>query len=609
MAADDLLNYYHEELIFIRQFGEEFAKAHPKIASRLRLSAKTVDDPHVERLIQAFALGNARIRHKIEDDFPEISESLLNFLQPHYLSPIPSMSVIQFQADENKLAAGKTLPASTQLVSDNHSSEPCFFQTCYPVTLLPIRVDTAIIASKPAVAPVISTVRYQSALRLVLRCTHQKLVFSELNINNLRFYIHSEQAYRLYELLFSSTVAIAIANSPTDPQPIILEKDSLQAVGFEEQEGLLPYNKRTDNGYRLLTEYFSFPEKFLFFDLVNIEKQINKKCSQAEQELEIYFYLNKSDPALENHIDDHTFLLGCTPIINLFEWKAEPIELSHLQSEYHLIADARRSAENIEIYSVNQVVGNLDDSTCIEYLPFYDLKHHQEHAYYHVTRKPAWYANHYSKGTEIFLSFTDFKGNIASNKKCTIMSTVYCTNKDLPSRLPFNNNQLGLSFYENKIDSVKSIKCLMPMTPARWPAFNKGAKWQYVSHLGLNHLFLTDDPDSIEALRNLLKMYDSAENSNHQNLINSLVEIKSKHITIRNPYEWRGNVFWQGTEINLVIDETQFGSTSFQLFGSILSHFFALYTTINSFTQLIITAKYSGIKYDFPPMSGNRQLL
>jgi type VI secretion system protein ImpG len=95
-VSDDLLPYYQRELAFIRRLGDEFARANPKIAGRLRIAPDAIEDPHVGRLIEAFALLNARIRRKLDDDFPELTQAMLGVLYPHYLAPIPSMAVVQF---------------------------------------------------------------------------------------------------------------------------------------------------------------------------------------------------------------------------------------------------------------------------------------------------------------------------------------------------------------------------------------------------------------------------------------------------------------------------------------------------------------------------------
>ncbi|MEJ7712165.1 MAG: type VI secretion system baseplate subunit TssF [Pyrinomonadaceae bacterium] len=125
---DDLLSYYERELVFLRQMGAEFAEKYPKIASRLLIEPDKCEDPHVERMIEAFAFLASRVQLKIDDEFPEVTESLLSILYPHYLSPIPSMSVAQFALDQKqgKLTVGYPIKRGTTalLATDSGNAVP-----------------------------------------------------------------------------------------------------------------------------------------------------------------------------------------------------------------------------------------------------------------------------------------------------------------------------------------------------------------------------------------------------------------------------------------------------------------------------------------------------
>src|SRR5687768_2563559 len=128
---DELLGYYERELIFLRRMGAEFARKYPKIATRLQLEEEKVEDPHVERMIEAFAFLAGRISLKLDDELPEITESFLNVLYPHYLSPIPSMAVAQFfyGSAKDKLTAVQTLERGARLNSRPVDGTPCRFRT------------------------------------------------------------------------------------------------------------------------------------------------------------------------------------------------------------------------------------------------------------------------------------------------------------------------------------------------------------------------------------------------------------------------------------------------------------------------------------------------
>ncbi len=613
MKQDELLYYYQEELAFLRQSGEKFAQAHPKIAGRLRMGPNSIEDPHVARLIEAVALSNARIRQKLEDDFPEISDALLQTLHPNALSPIPAMAISQFQINKNHLVSTKTLPANTELHSEPINGQLCQFKTRYPVELVPLVPIAAKLVAKPTAAPIIPQINDSSAiLRLSMGCTHPSIALDKLTINELRFFINAptQYAHALYSLLFQHTVAIAIATSANDDQPVILDpKICLQPVGFKEEEGMLPYNKRTFMGYRLLSEFFAFPEKFLFFDLLGLKSAINKKLTSNNRQFEIYFYLNQFNSLLEKKISADFFALGCTPIVNLFDTMAEPFMLTNMKTEYHLNPSVRHTPEAIEIYSVNQIHATAFNGDIIHFLPFYGLKHYRNSSYYHLVRKPAWEAGHYPlRGSEVFLAFSDRELHRFNPEKWIISAEVSCTNRDLPEQLVFNADSAGLRMLPSTPGNIEKIICLSPMTPVRRPFTQQGGRWRYVSHLTLNHLSLTQDEEGIEALRGLLKLYDFDHTDEHINTLEGLLAISSENTFIRSPTGHRGNPFWHGSEITLVVDEAKFSSGNLFLFGCILSHFFGLYTSVNLFTQLIIKNWQHEI-FRFYPRAGDRAVI
>ncbi|HVV67771.1 MAG TPA: type VI secretion system baseplate subunit TssF [Gammaproteobacteria bacterium] len=613
MKQDTLLQHYQEELAFIRQLGAKFAAAHPKIAGKLRLGPNSIEDPHVARLIEAVAFSNARVRQKLEDDFSEVSDALLQILHPNALSPIPAMAICHLQIHAEQLLAPKMLPENSVLFSETIHGHACRFKTCYPVELVPLVPIEAKLTAKPTTAPIIANANdCSSVLRLSLACTHTSVAVDKIKIDVLRFFINAptQYAHAVYALLFQHTAIIAIAHSATDPAPAIFEpKYCLQPVGFKETEGMLPYSKRTFMGYRLLSEFFAFPEKFLFFDLVGLEQAISEKLTSPQDQLHIYFYLNQLNPALEKKINVDFFALGCTPIVNLYDHIAEPITFTNTQTEYNLIPETKLSPETTEIYAVKKVTASTFNEETIEFLPFYGLKHYQNDAYYHVVRKPAWEAGHYPmRGSEVFLAFSDRELARFNPERWVIHAEISCTNRDLPEQLQFNADSKGLRMYPLTPDFITKITCLTPMTPVRRPFSQHSGRWRYVSQLTLNHLALTNDEEGIETLRSLLNLYDFDQSDEHLNMLEGLLEISSHNLFIRSPTGHRGNPFLQGSEITLIVDETKFSSGNLFLFGSILSHFFGLHTSVNLFTQLVIKNRQQEI-LRFAPRAGDKTVL
>src|SRR5213593_3712286 len=282
---DELLAYYERELTFLRLLGAEFAEKYPKIAGRLILEEDKCEDPHVERLIEAFAFLAGRIHRKLDDELPEITESLLNVLYPHYLAPIPSMSVVQFAMDpaQAKLQTGQTIPRDSMLSSKPVDGTPCRFRTCYPVTIWPVELSSARFET-PAQIGVVSD-RTHSVLRMELRVfdgmpfpsLKQKISeIEERSFSTLRFYLQGEGnlVYGLYEMLFNNVVQVELRapKQKAGRPPVILKPNCILPVGFGRNEGMLPYTDRSFMGYRLLQEYFTFSEKFLFFDVCELDK-------------------------------------------------------------------------------------------------------------------------------------------------------------------------------------------------------------------------------------------------------------------------------------------------------------------------------------------------
>jgi type VI secretion system protein ImpG len=206
---DELLPYYERELAFARRMGAEFAPTYPKIAGRLFLEAGESEDPHVERLIQAFAFLAGRIHHKLDDEFPEITDALLSVLYPHYLAPIPSMSVVQFvlDPDQGKLTSGYRIAQGTLLYSQPVNDTRCRFRTCYPITLWPVELVSAQLDSPDRLGPTPQSA--VAMIRLELHC-QSGTTLAELAVDRLRFFLHGEGSlvYALYELLFNNVCQV-----------------------------------------------------------------------------------------------------------------------------------------------------------------------------------------------------------------------------------------------------------------------------------------------------------------------------------------------------------------------------------------------------------------
>ena len=604
--ADDLLTYYERELSFFRQMSAEYAAKYPKIAARLLLESDQSEDPHIERLIQAVAFLAARVHHKIDDEYPEITESLLNTLYPHYLAPVPSMSIVQFVLDPNqgKLTAGYPIAQGATLYSQPVDGSPCRFRTCYPVTLWPVEVQSANLESVDSRLGVLPRAAV-GLIRMEIRSLGG-IKPAQLQLDHLRFFLHGEGPlpYALYEMMFNDVIEVRVRTSGSkDARDVVLPANSIRTVGFGPDEGLLPYGPRSFLGYRLLQEYFSFPEKFLFFDLTALDQAMP---SIEGDRAEILFLL-KRVPRLEQTITKDTFRLGCAPIVNLFSQIAEPLRINQAQTEYQVYPDIRRQNAS-EVYAVDSVVSVRPGSNeTIEYRPCYSFKHAAERenqqAFWYAARRPS--PRKGDSGTDVFLSFVDFGFRPTLPAAETLLIHATCCNRDLPGKLPFGGDR-GEFDLEGAAPLAR-IRCLRKPTETFRVPLRRGTQWRIISHLALNYLSLCDGGK--DALQEILKIYDFADSSVVRQQINGITGLASRPIVGR-PRSMPWNGFCRGLEVTLEFDEEKFIGSGVFLFAAVLEKFLGLYTSLNSFTQLIVKTKQrEDVLKRWPPRAGEQILL
>ncbi len=617
--SDRLYPYYERELLFIRQMAQEFAQRYPGAAGRLLLEPDRSVDPHVERLIESFALLAGRIQHKLDDEFPELTDALLSVLYPHFLAPIPSMGIIQFELDTARaqLPDGITLERHSRLHTQTLGNLACKFRTGYPVTLWPIQL-TEVDYVLPPFPPGFAPPRYSAAaLRMRFECVGG-LTFSKLSMNQLRFHFSGERhlVATLYETLFNHTLQVVFRSadpgSPVDPV-VLPPQECLAQVGFERDEGLLPYPSQSFLGYRLLTEFFAFPAKFHFMDL----KGLSRACRPGfENKLEVLFFFNRGSVNLEQGITNSTFLLGCTPVINLFEQTAEPIALTQARHEYRVVPDVT-AQDGMEVHSVLSVTGtDLNAGTSREYQPFYSIRHLANRAdgqaFWYATREPSTQERDHSTDVNLCLVDQDFNPRVPA--ETTLVVRTLCTNRELPSRVRQAGDELRFELEAAApLSRIRTIRS--PASPQRAP-LRRGGYWRLISHLNLNHLSLADSQEGRDALCEILRQYDFSDPETgkqraavNRQIVDGITAVRSRRVVGRLESE-AGIGICRGIEVTIEFDEQQYVGTGVFLFASVLERFFGLYTSINSFSQLVAKLRQGETEFKkWPPRAGDQPLL
>jgi type VI secretion system protein ImpG len=617
--SDELYPYYERELIFIRQLAGEFARKYPAAAGRLMIEADHSSDPHVERLIESFARLTGRIQHNLDDEFPELTAALLGVLYPHYLAPIPSMAVVQFDLDPARARSpeGFTIERHSRLNTRPVNDLPCRYRTGYPARLWPIRVADAMLIRPPFPRGMSPPRGAAAALRIQFEARGGQ-AFAGLNLDVLRLYLkgESETVALLYELLFNHALEVVLRDpgGASHPAPVSLSpREALAQVGFDREDGLLPYPPQSFVGYRLLSEFFAFPYKFHFVDI----RGLRRACRAGYQDrLEVVVFLDRTWPKLEQDITADTFRLGCTPAINLFAQTAEPIPLTRSRHEYRVVPDVAYP-DGMEVYRVDQVtsVDPIAGETT-EYLPFYSLRHgtplEGARDFWYASRRPSTRPN--DRGTEVYLSLVNLGFDPATPTDPSLVVRTTCTNRELPAIL----QQAGerLIFDLEAAAPLSGIRCVQsPSLPLR-PPLRRGHYWRLISHLSLNHLSLADSTEGREALQEILRIYDLSDPGADKQramvirqMIEGITSVSSRRVTGRLPGAGVG-AFGRGMEVTIEFDEQKYVGSGVFLFASVLERFLGLYTTINSFTQLVArTTQGEGPLKIWPARAGDQQLI
>lgn len=612
-----LEDYFEHELTVFEALKEDFARRYPAEAGRLLPDPDRVVDPHLDRMIEGFALLAGRVHHKIDAEFPELSEALLEVLYPHLLTPVPAMSIAQFSLegvnDEHRL--GVSIAKNTQLRTRplGNPPMPCGWRTGYPVTLWPVRVVKAQVLRRFFPTGVQVPPRTAAALVLHLEC-HGPWTFADLSLEKLRFYLSGDRQViaNLYEVLFNHTLQVVVRSMDASGRREPLEHapgEVLFPVGFEQDEGLLPFRSESFVGYRLLTEFLSFREKFLFVDLGGW-----RQASQAGfgKTVEIIFFLNRAEENLEQGVTARTFLLGCTPIINLFVRSAEPLALTQRTTEYRVVP-SRNWPLGLEIINVDAVTA-LDPvgPRTVEFQPFYAYSpdHHQKSfAFWRAARRNSYLEG--DSGTEVYLTLVDSDFQPQQPAEAVLNVHTTCSNRDWPGRFQRAGEPLTLSG-----GAPGPITCLHLPTAVLRPSLRQSTYWRLLAQNNLNHISLTDPTEGLSALQEILRLCDMSDPkaSGHlaavnQQIIEGITAMRCRPAMTRISQGAEVG-YCRGQEVLLEFDEKNYIGVGLLLYSSVLERFLGLYAGVNSFSQLVAKTKQSqGYFKKWPPRAADRQLL
>ncbi|MFH0290409.1 type VI secretion system baseplate subunit TssF [Vibrio owensii] len=606
--SDEFLKYYNRELAYLRHKGQEFGEQYPKIASRLGISEEQVDDPHVERLLEGCAFMTARIRQSLDNSYPQFTESLMGQLHPDFHAPIPSMSIIKMKCNESTSAPFDVSRGEKVMVSAPGYKE-CEFRTCYETRMYPFDISAGTFENAP-IQPIGSPWERssKSVLKVKINANDGESALSEMGVETLRFYLNGQAqlTQRLYQLLFQSLIGISV--SVNGCEQASYTPRHRKAVGFIDSQQVVPYSKRSFSSSRMLVEYLHFPEKFMFFDVVDL----NLEKLGINEELELNFYFDCNDDWLPKQVDKDSVLLGCVPIINLFKTTMEPKRLEPAEYEYQL-SPQYQEAESNEVVSISNVTLRNWNKT-YENLPSYFAG---EHTHYMNKSEIFWVMRREDKnwaggfdepGRESYISFVDKKHRLfapESRENWLMYVQAECCNRNLPQKLPFGGGLPEVSL-PSVNDNFAELRCLVSLSETVRPEMDESTRWQLTKLLTLTHF---TDEDGLSTLKQLLNLYAFTGTAETKSLIDALVNFEYQQTTGR--VNEKGKVgFAHGVKLILTVSDQMISKEQVFLLGCVLSVYFSQFAEVNIFTQLEVKLKSTGqLFHQWPALIGNKALL
>lgn len=587
----DLKQRFAEELRYLRELGREFAEDNPQLAQFLGDQA---GDPDVERLLEGFAFLTAKLGMKIDDDLPELTHPLLQMLWPNYLRPLPSATIIRFTPLPDAISQRQVIPKGTPLFAKPVDGISCQFRTCTDVNLYPLALQEVSDAHS----------REASMMRIDLKVlTEQPL--TSMACDQLDFHLGGDNATALTLYLWLAHYLDSVTLH-IDKQSYRLPAKAIGFPGFTAEGALLPYPRNVFDGYRILQEYFVFPQRFHFFSLTQLA------CLWPEvsaTSLRFEFQFSRPMPP-DIRLRTSDLHLYCAPAVNLFRHDANPIALDGRSLERRISPSGNRP-EAYEIFSVDKVAGwdaadkERKGDPLRRFTPFESFQHEIEHA---RGRTALYFRTHIEEshgreGLRHRIAFVrgDESLYIGEHEAASIELT--CSNRDLPQLLGVGDVSLSTEV----TPSFATYTNLIAPTRSYRPVLDASLHWTLISNLSLNYLSLL----SAEPLKAVIRAYDFAALHDLQQARATRKRLNGIQDAVTTPIDWlmKGQPV-RGVQTRLQLDQTAFlCEGELYLFASVLSHFFALYASINSFHRLEVINTTNNECYEWPLLTGRQPVI
>jgi type VI secretion system protein ImpG len=588
-------DYFDAEMRLLNEAAIEFARSYPEQASMLNLTEVRDRDPYIERLLEGMAYLTAHIRSRIDDDLPEISQTLLNQMWPQFIRPFPSCTIVEFSTRFDQLAVPKVFRKGTKVISGRvgrgedenkrikEEKSHCEYRTVTPVTLNPIRIEGASV-KEPVEGGTVIIIDFEVGASAQV----DKIDFQKLPI-----FLHGYPTLTLdlwYHLTSSlKELRLHIATAQGDQIRIIGDQASIKPAHLDLESSILPKSGRSFVGTHLLHEYFCFREKFLFINILGLGAV---KLPEGSKRFTLEMHVDAQLPA-DYRIHANNFRLHCAPAVNLFKTQSEPVKLDHRSSEYRVLADASRP-NSLAIYSIDSVESiGAKSGNRKSYHSIHDLKPRSESPrYYHVSKR-----NRANSIEDLFISV----GGISSYETETLSCAIHAYNGHYPRRYLYEGSITNNSTNNNELpDSVELSNITRP-TPTYMTPSEIDYQWGLVAHLALNYSSIVE----IDTLKRILNLYEWTGRNDNQRKLDGIKDVKLEFYQ-----EMHQGALMRGMEICLTLHEGNYASVSdIALFGQVLHTFFTLYANINTVVRTRVHCHPSGKELLWQPALGETSLM
>jgi len=361
---------------------------------------------------------------------------------------------------------------------------------------------------------------------------------------------------------------------------VIGGQDCLRGMHLEPENALLPVTDRSHPGFSLLQEYFCCRDKFLFVELVGLDRV---SWPDGCRRFAVEITCDETLPA-EHKLSADNIRLHCVPAVNLFATQSEPVNVDHRRSEYRIVAD-RRFPGSVVIHGVDALQSRaFGTGETQRYEPLYNLTQGSpEKAYYDVIRRDI--------GTGFAQVYVTLGGPRTDH--ASLSCDITAGHGHLPRRFLHERQitECGKGMPADlKPENITRPSAALP------PPRREDYAWRLHALLSLN----VGSMARASTLRALLSLFDWSGRRDNARRIEGIAEVAA----------WPVNrivqgILYRGLEIEITVTEDRFVSPGdIYLFGQVIHRFFALSAAVNEFIATRLVCLPSQREYSWFPRLG-----